>query len=60
MVEYLKKETGLQNTVTFGSIPGKYDIFIPEHNHNKVVRTLKRMYEPFLWEKGHGRELLKR
>ena len=50
MIAYLRQETGLKNIVTFGSIEGKYDILVKEYDHNKVVKTLKRMYEPLLWE----------
>lgn len=50
MIAYLRKETGIGHIVTFGSIEGKYDILVKECNHNKVVKTLKRMYEPLLWE----------
>ena len=50
MIAYLKKETGLEKTVTFGSIEGKYDVVVSEYDQNKVVKTLKKMYEPFLWE----------
>ena len=50
MIAYLRQETGLTHTVTFGSIEGKYDILVKECDHNKVVKTLKRMYEPLLWE----------
>ncbi len=50
MIAYLRQETGLSRIVTFGSIEGKYDILVKECDHNKVVKTLKRMYEPLLWE----------
>ena len=50
MNAYLRKETGIEHIVTFGSIEGKYDILVKECDHNKVVKTLKRMYEPLLWE----------
>lgn len=50
MIAYLRQETGIEHTVTFGSIEGKYDILVKECDHNKVVKTLKRMYEPLLWE----------
>ena len=50
MIAYLREETGLSHIVTFGSIEGKYDILVKECDHNKVVKTLKRMYEPLLWE----------
>lgn len=51
MIEYLKKDTGIRKTVTFGSIEGKYDIVIKEYDNNKVARVLKKMYEPLLWKK---------
>lgn len=51
MIEYLKNMTKLERTVTFGSIPGKYDILITEHDNNKVVKTLKEMFEPVIWKK---------
>lgn len=50
MIAYLKKETGLEKVVTFGSIEGKYDVLVKEYDHDKVVKTLKKMYEPFVWE----------
>ena len=50
MIAYLRQETGLTHIVTFGSIEGKYDILVKECDHNKVVKTLKQMYEPLLWE----------
>lgn len=49
MMKYLEQETGIHHIVTFGSIEGQYDILIKEYDHNKVVRTLKKMYEPLLW-----------
>ncbi|MEE3421017.1 MAG: HAD hydrolase family protein [Lachnospiraceae bacterium] len=49
MVEYLKRDIGITNSVTFGSIEGKYDVVTDDHDSNKVVRTLKRMYEPYIW-----------
>lgn len=50
MIQYLKQETGLQKVVTFGSIEGRYDVLIKDYDHNQVVRTLKRMYEPLIWK----------
>lgn len=50
MIAYLKKETGLEKTITFGSIEGQYDVIISDCDHNKVVRTLKKMYEPYIWK----------
>ena len=30
-----------------------YDVLVKECDHNKVVRTLKKMYEPLLWDSGN-------
>lgn len=46
MIEYLKQNTGLDKTVTFGSIPDKYDIVVEMGNVNKVIQTLRNLYEP--------------
>ena len=51
MNEYLKQQINASKIVTFGSIPGKYDVLIAKDDSNKVVRTLKRMYEPYFFEK---------
>lgn len=50
MLDYLKKQTGLTKTVTFGSIEGKYDVVIDKYDNNKVAHTLKKMYEPLAWK----------
>lgn len=44
-MEYLKRMTGLERTVTFGSIPGCYDVTITEGDSNKVVHVMKRYFE---------------
>lgn len=44
MLDYLKTMTGLDKTVTFGSIEGKYDVTVKEGEADKVAKTLKRMY----------------
>ncbi len=50
MIAYLKRETGLSRTMTFGSREGTYDVTIQDYTHSKLVHALKRMYEPLLWE----------
>lgn len=45
MAGYLKHMLGFEKTVTFGSIPGRYDVLIGPGDTNKVVRELKRRYE---------------
>ena len=49
MIEYLKNMTEVSQTITFGSIPGQYDVLIEEGDINKVVHMLKRIYEPIKW-----------
>lgn len=46
MMAYLKNMTQVSETITFGSIEGRYDIVIENGDSNKVVQLLKRMYEP--------------
>ena len=46
MITYLKQLTGLEKSVTFGTIPGQYDILIHEDDANEVVRKVRKMYEP--------------
>jgi hydroxymethylpyrimidine pyrophosphatase-like HAD family hydrolase len=46
MIEYLKDMTGVEKTVTFGSIEGHYDIVVNPGDTNKVVHILKKLYEP--------------
>ncbi|MCM1155478.1 MAG: HAD hydrolase family protein [Roseburia sp.] len=45
MMEYLKKITGLNQTVTFGTIPGRYDVTVKEGDVDKVVHVVKRYFE---------------
>jgi hypothetical protein len=46
MMEYLKTIVGVDKTVTFGSIKGRYDVIVNPGDTNKVVRMLKKIYEP--------------
>lgn len=48
MIEYLKKMTQVSETVTFGSIEGRYDVVIENGDSNQVVHILKKMYEPIV------------
>lgn len=49
MVKYLKNQTGIDSVVTFGTIPGQYDVVVREDDANEVVKTVRKMYEPFLF-----------
>lgn len=46
MIAYLKEMLELDKTVTFGSIPGKYDKVVESGDTNQVVNMLKKLYEP--------------
>ena len=45
------KISDVNKIITFGSVPGKYDILISSNNSNQVVRTLKKLYEPYFFKK---------
>ena len=47
----LKKITGLEKTVTLGTIEGQYDILIAGDDGNEVVRQVRKMYEPLLFRR---------
>lgn len=46
MTEYLKQMLNIQETVTFGSIEGRYDVVVGPGDMNRVVHILKKRYEP--------------
>lgn len=48
MINYLKDFTGKNDVMTFGSIEGQYDVVIDTDDANKVVREVRKRYEP-LW-----------
>lgn len=50
---YLKEMLGLEKTITFGSVEGRYDVVVGPGDSNKVVHELKKKYEPVRmpWER---------
>lgn len=46
MIKYLKEYTSLTDVVTFGTIKDQYDVFIDTEDVNKVVREVRKRYEP--------------
>lgn len=46
MIKYLKEVADIKDVVTFGSIPNQYDVFIDTDDANKVVREVRKRYEP--------------
>lgn len=45
MIEILKKRTGVERVVTFGSIPGAYDVYVDDDGGNSAVKVLKKLFE---------------
>jgi len=46
MLLYLKEKYGIEDTVTFGTIAGKYDVLVNGNNFDEMVRLVRRRYEP--------------
>ena len=47
MLAYLKNYSGLTDTMTFGTVIGKYDVVIRENDFNEMVKRVRIAYEPF-------------
>ena len=45
MLRELEKHLGTAKTVTFGSVPGRYDVFIENADKDRMVKELKRRFE---------------
>ena len=48
MLTYLKKDYGINKTLTLGTVVGKYDIVFKKNSLNAMVKRVRREYEPFL------------
>lgn len=46
MLRCLQKMLNIKKTVTFGSIEGKYDVFVKDCDKDTMVKQLKKLYEP--------------
>lgn len=46
MIQYLKQMMQTEEVVTFGTIPGQYDVCIETEDANKVIREVRKRYEP--------------
>lgn len=46
MLKNLQALLNIEKTVTFGSIEGKYDVFVQDPGKDSMVRMLKKLYEP--------------
>lgn len=49
MMDYLASMLKVDDVITFGSIEGRYDVVVHENDSNKVVKTLKKLYEPCIF-----------
>ena len=45
MIAFLKQKLGIEHTVTFGTIPSKYDYVVTEGDTNEVVHKMKKLFE---------------
>lgn len=46
MIAYLKGKLSADKVVTFGTIPNRYDVFIDTEDANRVIREVRKKYEP--------------
>ena len=46
MLSVLEEQMGTRKTVTMGSVPGQYDVYIADADRDQVVKELKRRFEP--------------
>ena len=45
MLKILQKRIGAEKVITFGSIPGQYDVYVDDDGGNSAVKMLKKLYE---------------
>ncbi|MBQ0026966.1 MAG: HAD hydrolase family protein [Lachnospiraceae bacterium] len=48
MLAYLQDKYKVQKILTFGTIPDKYDVIVGENDFNRMVRLLRKRYEPIV------------
>lgn len=46
MLRELQNILNMNNAVTFGTIPGQYDVLIEDNNQNMAIKKIKQVYEP--------------
>lgn len=49
MLLYLKGKYEIDQMVTFGTIPEKYDVLVKDDNFNNMVRLVRHRYEPSIF-----------
>lgn len=50
MVKELAEMVGAGKTLTFGGVPGKYDVYIRDADRDLFVKELKKRFEPVDWK----------
>ena len=48
MLNFLKNVYGINRTMTFGTVTGKYDVIVKKNSFNEMVKRVRKKYEPFL------------
>ena len=48
MLTYLKNNCSITQTLTFGTVAGKYDVVIKKNSFNEMVKRVRKKYEPFI------------
>lgn len=56
MLLYLKEAYKIDKVVTFGTIEGKYDVYVREGNFNEMVRLVRKKYEPIFLDRSRSKE----
>ena len=51
MLEKLQEKLPINEVITFGSRKDRYHIYVQETNPNKIVKRIKNLYEPPLWQR---------
>lgn len=47
MICYLQEYLQVEKVITFGSMDGEYDVVVKNGDSNKVVKELRKLYEPY-------------
>lgn len=51
MLLELQKQLSIEKVTTIGTIPGQYDVVLPEENENQTVKCVKKLFEQNKWTK---------
>lgn len=59
MAACLRQIVGVETSVTFGGEEGNYDFVIRNNPEDRMVRIMKSLYRPYLWQKSYDRKMQK-